>query len=270
MTAKLHVKGWSDFQHYKDRSPPWIKLHKGLLDNYEYQMLPLASRALAPMLWLLASESEDGSIDASPDRLAFRLRTSRKEIDEGLKSLIQAGFLIPDQIASDLLAVRKRDACLEGETEVETEKEKEVETELLPDPVFLSIPLTSKQFHAITESKVNYYREHYPAVDVEQEIRKMVVWCDANPAKRKTKRGIEAFIASWLSRAQDSAGQRTSASATPRIAQPRPMESFRERDERQARKTYEAITGKPHPDNVREAGQVIDVTPGVPFLEHGQ
>ena len=57
----LITKNWAEFQHYKDRSPPWIKLHKELLDDRQYQSLPLASRALAPMLWLLASETKDGS-----------------------------------------------------------------------------------------------------------------------------------------------------------------------------------------------------------------
>ena len=32
----LTVRNWSDFQHYKDRSPPWIRLHRDLLDNYEF------------------------------------------------------------------------------------------------------------------------------------------------------------------------------------------------------------------------------------------
>jgi len=27
----LRVKNWGKFQHYKDRNPPWIKLHRGLL-----------------------------------------------------------------------------------------------------------------------------------------------------------------------------------------------------------------------------------------------
>ena len=27
---------WGELQHYKDRSPPWIKLHKKLLDNFEW------------------------------------------------------------------------------------------------------------------------------------------------------------------------------------------------------------------------------------------
>ena len=46
----------------------------------------------------------------------------------------------------------------------------------------------------------------YPAVDVEQELRAMAGWLDANPKKRKTARGIKRFINAWLSRAQDKGG----------------------------------------------------------------
>jgi hypothetical protein len=58
---KMRVKNWESFQHYKDRSPPWIKFHKSLLDDFDYQRLQLASKALAPMLWLIASEQMDGT-----------------------------------------------------------------------------------------------------------------------------------------------------------------------------------------------------------------
>jgi hypothetical protein len=61
----LTPKNWSSFQHYKDRAPAWIKLHRGLLDDFEFSSLPVASRALAPLLWLLASEFEGGAIDAA-------------------------------------------------------------------------------------------------------------------------------------------------------------------------------------------------------------
>ena len=33
-------------------------------------------------------------------------------------------------------------------------------------------------------------------------------WLDANPAKRKTKRGINAFIVRWLAKEQDKGGSR--------------------------------------------------------------
>jgi hypothetical protein len=49
--------------------------------------LPLASKAIAPLLWLLASESKDGQFDASYDELSFRLRITNKEVEEGLKEV---------------------------------------------------------------------------------------------------------------------------------------------------------------------------------------
>lgn len=111
-------KNWSEFQHYKDRSPPWIKLHRGLLDNYEFHQLPDASRALAPMLWLLASEYTDGIITLTIAALAFRFRTTEKKINDALKPLIKAGFFMVD---SKALAECKRDADPETEAQVKTE-----------------------------------------------------------------------------------------------------------------------------------------------------
>lgn len=83
---------WAELQHYKDRSPPWIKLHKKLLDNYDYQCLPVASKALAPMLWLLASEHEKGEIDAAPEKLSFRLRMTEQDAIDALKPLMDKEF----------------------------------------------------------------------------------------------------------------------------------------------------------------------------------
>jgi hypothetical protein len=118
----LRIKNWSSFQHYKERNPPWIKLHKSLLDDYEYQSLPIASKALAPMLWLLASENKEGVINASDEKLAFRLRMAVHEFNEALKPLIDSGFVV---LESEMLAECKRDAMPETEKSTETEEETE-------------------------------------------------------------------------------------------------------------------------------------------------
>ena len=107
---KLIPKNWANFQHYKHRSPPWIKLHKNLLDDMEYQRLPVASKALAPMLWLLASESNDGVIHRSPEEIAFRLRMTEKDVINAIKPLIKIGFFID---ADSMLATRLQDATTE-------------------------------------------------------------------------------------------------------------------------------------------------------------
>lgn len=87
-------KNWASFQHYKDRAPAWIKLHGDLLDDFEFHCLPLASKALAPMLWLLASKYDGGKIPLDYPKLAFRLRLSSDEVESAVKSLISAGFFV--------------------------------------------------------------------------------------------------------------------------------------------------------------------------------
>lgn len=110
-------KNWSDFQHYRDRSPAWIKLHKRLLDDFEFQCLPVASRALAPMLWLIASEDTQGIIDADPKKLGFRLRMTSAQVTDALNPLIEGGFFSVVQDASNPLAETERIASLEEEEE---------------------------------------------------------------------------------------------------------------------------------------------------------
>jgi hypothetical protein len=97
----LIPKDWGRFQHYKDRSPSWIKLHKSLLDNYEYHCLPVASKALAPFLWLLASDYPNGEISLDLRAIAFRVRMSEADLKSALKPLIDSGFFTD---ASGLLA----------------------------------------------------------------------------------------------------------------------------------------------------------------------
>lgn len=119
---KLTPKNWEKFQHYKHRSPPWIKLHRDILDDYDWWCLPIASRALAPMLWLLASNEDDGCFDASPEKLAFRFRMSKDEIQKAIKPLIDAGYFV---YASDVLAPCYTDADTEkSKALVEAKKNK--------------------------------------------------------------------------------------------------------------------------------------------------
>ncbi len=115
----LKPKNWEKFQHYKDRCPPWIKLHRDLLNDREFMRLPLASKALAPLLWLLASESKDGCFQADSDELEFRLRIASKDIEAGLKPLIDKGFFV---VASGVLADSLQVAIPEREGERETEE----------------------------------------------------------------------------------------------------------------------------------------------------
>lgn len=70
-------------------------------------------------------------------------------------------------------------------------------------PVVITILLNDKTEYQITADDVAEWKELYQAVDIMQELRKMKGWADANPSKRKTRKGIKRFINSWLAREQD-------------------------------------------------------------------
>jgi len=76
--------------------------------------LPDASRALAPCLWLLASESENGTIPADLENLSWRLRKDVVWLTDALIPLIQHGFL---EDASNVLA-----ECLQGATQIRSDQ----------------------------------------------------------------------------------------------------------------------------------------------------
>jgi len=67
----------------------------------------------------------------------------------------------------------------------------------------ISLLLNNKAYHPVYQEEIGRWLELYPAVDVMQELRKMAGWLEANPSRRKTAKGINAFIVGWLSREQD-------------------------------------------------------------------
>ena len=70
--------------------------------------------------------------------------------------------------------------------------------------VVMRIPLTPRDgSYAVTEADVQFWTQAYPRVDVLATLRRIASWMDANPTKRKTRRGIRRCIDSWLARDQD-------------------------------------------------------------------
>jgi hypothetical protein len=103
----LTVKNWAEFQHYKDRNPPWIKLHRALLDDYEFGRLQDASKAHLMLIWLFAS-SRDGRIPDDPKFLQAKLGLDKQP---DLTLLTDQGFLIPERSASNTLQTPEHGDC---------------------------------------------------------------------------------------------------------------------------------------------------------------
>ena len=74
------------------------------------------------------------------------------------------------------------------------------------EKTFITLQLNDNSEFPVTDNMVSIYKTLYPAVNIEQQLRKMKGWCMTNPKKRKTKNGIHRFINNWLSREQDNGG----------------------------------------------------------------
>ena len=190
----LQPKNWGVFQHYKDRCPPWIKLHRDLLNDRVFMCLPLASKALAPLLWLLASESKDGTFDGSLDELVFRLHITPKDYEEGIKPLIHNGFFV---VASGVLAECYQDAIpeTEGERETETKREAKKKATIVACPPDVGLQewedwlsLRKAKKAPVTETVLKSARKEAEKAGVTLNAF-LTIWC---------ARGSQGLEASWL------------------------------------------------------------------------
>ena len=55
----------------------------------------------------------------------------------------------------------------------------------------------------LPKSKFEEYRQTFPELDLPTEFRKACQWTRDNPKKRKTAKGMPAFLGNWLSREQN-------------------------------------------------------------------
>ena len=70
-----------------------------------------------------------------------------------------------------------------------------------------------RKIHGITPELLSYWREMYPALDVEAELKKASTWLDGNRKNRKTN--LKRFLVNWLNKAQDRAPRRSPEEDTP-------------------------------------------------------
>jgi hypothetical protein len=91
----MRIKNWNEFQHFKDRTPPWIKLYRYLLDDPDWHSLSGDEAKTLIMLWLVASEDKQMEGNLPPVKnIAFRFRISEKELNQRLNKL--SNWLILD------------------------------------------------------------------------------------------------------------------------------------------------------------------------------
>jgi hypothetical protein len=201
----LRVKNWDRYQHYKDRCPPWIKLATDTFQNYEFSRLQDASKLLAICIWTLAARSKNGEVPDDLDYIKGVGVLGAMVKAENLQELVTKGFLQRD---SELLAGCEQSACSEREGETEREAE---QSSPRPSERSSRTPIPGLRFACdgkipewdVAAEDLVEWKTAFPSIDIEAECRKALVWTKANPARRKTARGMPAFLVGWFGRTQN-------------------------------------------------------------------
>lgn len=113
---------------------------------------------------------------------------------------------ICNQMKSDDYKCPRNPIQSESNPNRESESKYSAEVETTSAPPAAELPLNDGTFFVVSAEQCQEWAGLYPAVDVIQQLREMRGWLDANPKRRKTRRGINAFIVNWLSREQDKGG----------------------------------------------------------------
>lgn len=149
-----------------------------------------------------------------------------RAIKEGLQRLLQLGLITKENTKSDtggkgcnLYTVVVKGSNIgykrnqgEGVKRTHTKETNTKEIDISKDissttgknrPVVVSFDWLSFHFVNISEEQKTVWREAYPSVNVDQELKRMESWISSN--KRKApKKDFKRFINTWLSKAQDS------------------------------------------------------------------
>ena len=215
---KYRVKNWSKFQHYKNRNPPWIRLHVEILDDYkadgtenDFHALPDKDKLTLLLIWALASRYNGVIPSIDPAWLAVKLGIDDPSTDD----LIKAGFLIPvshastdastdaSADASNTLATQHGDCVPESETETETETDAEGEcrepsTQAPTEPNKAMRPKPPRKPKRAADDLERLRATYAPiGVDVDRELVKCRAWCAAQGVGEPT---LQRFV-NWLNRA---------------------------------------------------------------------
>lgn len=157
----LRIRNWERYQHYRDRNPPWVKLHFSLLSSADWVTLADSDRVLLIAIMLLASKN-NGEVPEDPEYIQ-RVAYLAKKPNFG--NLIRCGFLTSDSASNMLADASKTLAVARPETE---ERRGETEPEERRD----CAPATR-------ESAFETFWAAYPRKTAKGEARK--AWAKLDP-----------------------------------------------------------------------------------------
>lgn len=87
--GKVAIAKWGEFQHYKDRNPPWVKLHRSLLSSETWVCASNEGRVLAIACMMLAAATDN----EIPANKRYLRRVAYLDFEPDIEELVSLGFL---------------------------------------------------------------------------------------------------------------------------------------------------------------------------------
>jgi hypothetical protein len=91
-------------------------------------------------------------------------------------------------------------------TVTSTEKKKPFARSVPPEELAGTLPLANGTDFQVSKSDVDRWVQAFPGVSVKQELKKFKAWCEDNPTKKKTAKGVKSAVFRWLDKAQNYGG----------------------------------------------------------------
>jgi hypothetical protein len=183
----LSIKNYEQYQHYKQRNPPWIKLHLSILDDPDFLDLPDASKWHYIGLLLLASRHENAikpDFNYIKNRLGLNAKLDLTQ--RFLKDHVQASSASTKALLtnSEIGGSETEESRDREETEAEGNA---VQVSKKPSP-----PLSDEEWVLSLEGN-----DTYKDLPVRMELGKCKTWCETNRKTFSRRRFIN-----WLNRAE--------------------------------------------------------------------
>jgi len=152
------IAEWEEYQHYSDRSPPWIKLHRKILTSRTWVMLNDKSRVLAIASMLIASDT-DNKFPLDPE---FFKRVAYLNSAPDFQPLIDSQFLViieeTDATLADASKVLANDTeCYLEERRGEESRGRKNGRFIPPTVAEVGAYVTEKSLAVDPERFVNFY-----------------------------------------------------------------------------------------------------------------
>ena len=194
----MRIKNWSQFQHFKDRDPIWIKLYRNLLDDIEWHQLePFAAKMLVN-LWLIASE-DSGKLPEIRV-LAFRLRQQEKDV---IKAISQLGHWL-EQDDSELISSGYQVDALEKRRE-------EREERAAPESKAHRLPVDWEP----SDQLLAFMKKERPDLNPSHVILRFTNYWQAKSGKDATKLDWDKTFQNWVLQEKEGKAKPSSAGLDP-------------------------------------------------------